>query len=442
MIGDLLLQRLDDLQGPLPAARYLVGFSGGLDSTVLLHALWRNREHHRTPVVAVHINHQLHERAAEWDAHCRRFADDLEVPYYSRTVTVTAGSAGLEAAAREARYAALNELVQPGDTVLSAHHEEDQAETLLLNLLRGSGPAGLAGIGAKQPFGHGQLIRPMLGVPRQEIAAYATAHGLVWMDDPSNSDLRFDRNFLRQEILPRLQERWPAASASIRRSAELQAETAALLTDLAALDLAALGGEPRRLAIAGLVPLSRGRQRNLLKHAIRQCGLPAAPSTRLRQAVDELIPAAEDAQPEVHWPGAVLRRYRGTVYLLPEHAFDPLPPPLTLASNSRVVRLGEMLGTLELEAHTDGGIDPELVASGLTVRFRAGGEKIRVAGRSHRQSLKNLLQEAAVVPWMRQHVPLLYANDRLVAVADLWIAQEAWRAQGYAVRWKSKPAIF
>ena len=171
-------------------------------------------------------------------------------------------------------------------------------------------------------------------------------------------------------------------------------------------------------------------------------GLPPAPAKQLQELIDGVIPAAVDAQPAVRWPGAVVRRYRDTLYLLPDTAYEPLAPALPIAADRLMVRLGRSLGSLELEISENGGIAPDLVARGLTVRFRAGGERLRVSRRGHRQSLKHLLQEAGVVPWMRQHLPLLYAEGALVAVADLWIAEDAWRPQGYAVRWSDKPPIF
>lgn len=439
---DQLLQQLSNLQGAHPPARYLVLWSGGLDSTVLLHALWQGRNLHRTSIVAVHINHALQDAAAAWEDHCRRFAASLDMPFVSCNVAVAHKGGGLEAAAREARYAAIREIMHDNDHVLSAHHEQDQAETLMLNLLRGSGPAGLAGIAAIQPYGAGLLVRPMLGVPREDIEAYAAEHGLSWIEDPSNDDVRFDRNYLRREILPRLRLRWPAATARLRRSAELLAEAAELQTNLAELDLATAGDDPSRLAISALGRLSPMRQRNLLRHAIRCSGLPPPPSTRLYQAVDELIPARADANPLVRWPGGELRRYRDSLYILPEAAADELHGSLTLRADGSETCLGPTLGSLMLEGNNAGGIDPRLVGCGLSVRFREGGEAIRASGRVHRRLLKKLLQETAVVPWMRQRIPLLYAEGALVAVGDLWIAEEASCPSGYAVRWKNRPPLF
>ena len=441
MTPDDLMQRLDELAGPDEPARRLVAYSGGLDSTVLLHALCTSAAR-AAPIVAVHVHHGLHPDADRWEAHCRRFAAQLGVAYIERRIEIPASDRrGPEGAARAARYAALAELVQAGDHLLTAHHEEDQAETLLLNLLRGSGAAGLAGIGAVQPFGNGRLLRPLLDVPRAALEAYAAAHTLEWCEDPSNADTRYDRNFLRREILPALRRRWPAVTARLARSARLLGETSELQDALAAVDLAALGGEPARLEAAALAQLSPARQRNVLRYAIRRRGLPAAPGTRLEQAVRELLPAAPDAQPLVRWPGGELRRYRGTVYVLPPLDYGAPPEPLFLPSDGSAVSLGGTLGSLAL-ARAPGGIDPALVGDGLRVAFRAGGESLKPEGRPHTQPLKKLLQEEGVLPWMRDCVPLLYADDRLVAVGDLWLAEGAVRAEGYVVRWIGKPALF
>lgn len=448
---EMLLQRLADLEDGYSVARYIVAFSGGLDSTVLLHALCRTRERHASPLVALHVNHDLHPDSSSWEQHCRRVAQKLEVEYLGRTVAVRKRAAGLEAAAREARYEALGAEMQENDVVLSAHHEEDQAETLLLNLMRGSGLAGLAGIGARQPFGPGLLIRPLLDVSRQAIERYARELGLEWIEDPANVDLRFDRNYLRREILPRLRTHWPAVSSRLRRSAELAAESAALQDDLAKLDLGPLvaaSGAADRLDIPGLRRLPAARQRNVLRYAIKNCGLPPAPSSRLAQVLAELLPARSDAQPLVRWHGGEVRRYRQKLYLLPETealSHKPVLPQRMLSTGGPLDlgRFGRLpLGTLQLEGGDSVGIDPVLANCGLEVRFRRGGEKIRPFGRDATRPLKKLLQEAGVVPWMRQWVPLLFAGEALVAVGDLWIAADCARDAGFVVRWDQKPSIF
>ena len=441
----VLLSRLAKLaEGIDKPRRFLVAFSGGMDSTVLLHSLATSTDEHRTPILALHINHGLHDEALEWEAHCRTFAAGLDVPFVSEAVEVDDKSGlGPEAAARQARYDAFRAIVEAGDWLLSAHHEDDQAETLLLNLMRGSGLAGLAGIGAIQSFARGMLVRPLLGVSGASIVVYAEEHKLRWIDDPSNLDTRFDRNFLRQEIIPALARRWPGVSVRLGRSAELAGEASELLNDLAQLDLATVstGDKPDRLDINGLKALSEKRQRNVLRHAARKCGLPAPPATRLYQITHELIPAREDAQPLVGWPGAEIRRYRDKLYLLAETTPEEKPAVMELMADGCWLDLGTGNGQMRLEAGVDGGIDRGAVKGGLSLRYRQGGEEFCPAGRKRTHKLKKLLQEDGVVPWMRQCIPLLYSGDCLVAVGDLWVAADASKANGYGVHWRNRPAL-
>ena len=436
----LLVERLTALTVGEPASRWLVAFSGGVDSTVLLHALSSTREQHRVEIIAIHVDHGLHADSRAWENHCRQFAEDLGIVYISRQVTVNADlRSGQEAAARQARYAVLQTLVNDSDCLLSAHHEEDQAETLLLNLMRGSGVAGLAGIGVAQKFGHGRLLRPLLGVSGEAIQDYAKRHELSWIEDPTNVDTRFDRNFLRKEIVPRLASRWPAVSARLTQSADLASEASALLRELADIDLAS-AGSPERLDLQAVRLLRPERQRNLLRQAVSSCGLPPPPATRLYQAVHELIPAREDAQPLVQWPGAELRRYRNHLYVMPAIASLPEEPAQDLRPGESL-DLGPGMGQLVLSPDIDGGIDPELASAGLQVRYRHGGEEIRPAGHECTHKLKKLLQQEGIVPWMRERLPLLYSGDDLVAVADLWIAKDCSHEAGFGVSWRDKSAL-
>lgn len=434
-----LLNKLQSLAGDVTPARWMVAFSGGIDSTVLLHALADSDN--STPVVAVHVDHALHADSQKWALHCKRVATDLSVAYVGLEVAVRdRGAHGPEAAARSARYAAFREIILSNDCLISAHHQNDQAETLLLNLMRGSGVAGLAGIGASQSFGKGRLLRPLLDVPLQSIKCYAEEKKLDWLEDPSNIDTRYDRNFLRLEIIPALAKRWPAVSDRLTRSAELVGEANELLTELANSDLECVG-TCNRLSISRLQDLSRARQRNVLRRAVRLCGLPAPPGTRLQQVVDELIPARADAQPLVSWEGVNVRRYRDDVFILPS-GNEPLPPASEkiLPDQGRLV-LSPGLGALELVAAETGGISAAIAEAGLELRFRTGGEEIRVSGRESTQKLKKLLQDSAVLPWMRARVPLLYAGDKLVAVADMWVDAECTATPGYVVKWHDGPKL-
>ena len=324
------------------------------------------------------------------------------------------------------------------DWLLSAHHREDQAETLLLNLIRGSGPAGVAGIGAIRLFGPGWLARPMLNIDRAAIKQYAVDANLDWIEDPSNSDRRFDRNFLRHEVLPRLASRWSDIATRLQRSSAHASEASALLIELAEIDLDSLGGRAERLPIDGLTQLSAARQRNLIRHALRCLGLSTPTTLQLDRVMSEVIPARDDAQPLVNWPGASVRRYRSGLYLLPEKLAAALE--YSDVSGSRA-ELGAGLGVLNFDSGADVGLSEQLVMRGLSVRPRVGGEEFQPEGQSHTRKLKKLLQEEGVVPWMRDRLPLVYSGEQLVAVGDLWIAADAVARPGVAVRWSGRPAL-
>jgi tRNA(Ile)-lysidine synthase len=440
---DVLLERLDALETTASKPRrYLVALSGGLDSTVLAHALAKTRGRHGGQLLAIHIDHQLQSGSSRWTEYCRELAGRLGIEFVAERVAVdTSAGSGLEAAAREARYAALARHVGDGDWLLSAHHRNDQAETLLLNLMRGSGPAGLAGIGAATPFAGGWLVRPLIDVSRAELEAYAAACGLEWLDDPSNSDLRFDRNYLRHEVLPALERRWSCAVERIARSADLAGEAATMLEELAGIDLRALGNRATRIDVEGLVKLPEARQRNLLRHAIRRAGLPLPGAARLATVIDSVLHAKRDAQPLVEWPGGELRRYRGRLYLLPPLG-ESCWPPQGRALTATPVPLGEGMGTLTLVPDAPRGLSAATLARGLSVRMRCGGEQIKPAGQAHTKKLKKLLQDEGVVPWMRDRLPLVFAGDELVAVADLWVAAGATSEPGTTVRWDGRPELY
>ena len=437
-----LLQELDELAGMAGnPARYVVAFSGGLDSTVLTHALAVGHAKHGVPVVGVHVDHGLQPESGAWAEHCESFAASHDIEFMNLNVVVdTQSGQGPEASARAARYAALRNILQPGDWLLSAHHRDDQAETVLLNLMRGSGPAGLAGIGRVRKFAAGWLVRPLLDVPRSALQDYATANALPYITDPSNTDQLFDRNYLRHEVLPRLESRWPDAARRIRRSATLAGEAAGLLAELAAVDARALGDRSDRLSISGLRNLARPRQRNVIRHVIADLGLPVPGAVHLQQIVHELVDARDDAEPLIAWPGARARRYRDRLYLLPGDDPEQSQAATQAFSGNRVLLPGG-LGILVLEPHADTGLSPAVVERGLELRYRNGGERFKPFDQQHTRKLKKLLQEEGVVPWMRDRVPLVYAGDELVAVADLWVAAAAATTPGIAIRWLNRPPI-
>lgn len=403
-------------------ARLCLAFSGGLDSMVLLHSLARiRRERGRAGLRAIHIDHQLHSSSARWRTHCESVASELQVPFTAAVVHVDRALGGVEAAARKARYDALRERIQPGEVLLTAHHADDQLETLLLALVRGAGVRGLSGVVADQAFGPGRLIRPLLAFTRAELEAWARSERLTWIEDPSNENVDLDRSFLRSRVAPALRERWPAVAHSAARSAAHLAEAEALLRAVAEEDLSALrAGE--RMDAARLARLDRARRRNALRFWLRERGA-RAPSTRKLAAIEhDLLTAGEDRTPCVAWDDVELRRYRGLLYL--ERRRTPSVLRELTWRTAGEIELPSDLGRLRLLPDPTGPVAATKLAPTLAVRFRSGGEKLRAAGHAHHRTLKKMLQDAGVPPWRRDRLPLVYSENRLVAVGDLWVADE------------------
>jgi tRNA(Ile)-lysidine synthase len=437
-----LLRRVAELEEVAgKPVRFVVAFSGGLDSSVLTHALADSCGEHGIPITAIHVDHGLQSESAAWAEHCEKFASALGIEFATCEVTVDLHSGlGPEAAARQARYSALRNYLEPGDWLVSAHHMDDQAETVLMNLMRGSGTSGLAGISAARRIACGWLVRPLLDVPGSALQDYANSHSLDYITDPSNLDQKYDRNYLRHEILPRLNARWPDAASRIRRSARLAREATALLCELAEIDRRAFADRSDRLSIAELGKLPKERQRNLLRYLILELGLPSPGAVHLEQIVEELVQAREDAQPLVAWSGARARRYRDRLYLLPGDDLErPVAQTQKIAGEKILLPGGQ--GVLELEKSAGSGLSDAILEQGLELRYRVGGEEFKPVGQAYTRKLKKLLQEEGVVPWMREQLPLLYSRGQPVAVADLWIAADAAAEPGTSVKWKNRPAI-
>ncbi|HRX71836.1 MAG: tRNA lysidine(34) synthetase TilS [Gammaproteobacteria bacterium] len=394
--------------------RLIVGYSGGLDSHVLLHGLAMHRPYWLTQKLeAIYVDHGLQTASAVWGEHCAEVCRDLNMPF--RVLKIDARPVpgeSPEAAARRARYAALAAELGFDSALLTAHHRDDQAETLLLQLLRGAGPYGLAAMPAVSRLGQGRLLRPFLEVDRAELLAYAGKHGLRWIEDASNTDTGFDRNYLRHRVLPLLRERWPAVNRTLSRSARLCAETAAWLDEEAVADLARVATQhPDRLAVPVLRELSAVRQRNLLRHWLRRLHLPIPDARQLQQIVHDMLTAAADRNPCIRWPGAEVRRYRNALYAMPP--LKPHDARRTLVWRSAGDRWPPLdlpgIGRLELRKTVGEGLRAEMLQSGsLLVAFRQGGERFRPVGRVHGQELKKLLQEAGIPPWDRERLPLVY----------------------------------
>jgi tRNA(Ile)-lysidine synthase len=409
---------------PLDGLPLVVGFSGGLDSTVLLHALAARRERH-AGLRALHVDHGLQAASADWAAHCRRTGETLGIPVEVIRVQVEPRGDGPEAAARRARHAAFAAALEPGEVLVLAHHRDDQAETVLLRLLRGASSEGLGAMAEARAFGSASLRRPLLDFTRAQLHAHALAAGLHWIDDPSNASEALDRNHLRGAILPALRARWPQADAALATSARLLAEDAALLAGETARRLDALERADGALAVDGLLALPAAWRARALRMWCARAGMPAPPAAAHARIDAELLRARDDAMPVLRWPGGGQRRWRGGLHLLHAGADDALAPTgWTLAWDGAgwlALPDGSRLGLVDdqLEPAPSAAAVAELDAGPLRVASRQGGERLRLPGREHRHQLKHLLQEAGLPPWQRDRLPLLFADDgELLAAGD------------------------
>jgi tRNA(Ile)-lysidine synthase len=414
---DRLLERLNQWPG---TSRYWVALSGGIDSMALLHAMHALGTQLAARIQAVHVNHGLHPQAAQWAGFCEDACRVLGIPCLVILVDARAlQGQSPEAWAREQRYHAMEEALGEGDMLLTAHHRDDQAETVLLQLLRGAGPRGLAAMPSLNRFGRGWLARPLLDFSREDIHRYASRHGLQWIEDPSNRDVNFDRNYLRHAVIPRLKERWPGLGRTLARAADWQAEAASMLDVLAKQDLNACAGRSDgTLSAAALKTLDEARRRQVIRLWLRDSGLPTPAASHLERIMEDVLHAAWDATPCVVWQGAEVRRYRDSI-----HAMRPLPDhdPRQVIHWEPSSPLDLNIGCLWVEKVKGQGVKaPFCEGRQLTVRFRLGGERCRPQGRRETHSLKHLFQEAGIPPWRRDRIPLIYLDETLIAVAGCW----------------------
>jgi tRNA(Ile)-lysidine synthase len=400
-----------------PRARIVLALSGGVDSVALLHALATLRETHPFELRALHVHHGLSPHADAWADFCARMCTPLAIPLQTLRVAVARDdAAGVEAAARRERLRIFAAVA--ADFLLTAHQQDDQAETLLLQLLRGAGPKGLAAMAdvQRRPGWRAAQLRPLLGVPRAAILDYARERALSWVEDESNLDPRHRRNALRHDIMPRLAAHFPGSGATLARAAALQAEAAGLLDELARLDAeAAIAGE--RLDCGALARLPPPRARNLLRYFIERAGHPLPPARVLNEALRQLLDARHDARVCVNLQGAALWRFRGGAFVVP-----PAPAadaPVRWRGEATLPVPGSGVSVC-LEAAAGTGLRrAALEAAVIVLGVRRGGERLRLHPGGPHRSLKNLLQERGVPPWRRDRMPLMWCDGKLAWAAGI-----------------------
>ena len=420
------------LERLVSAQRFLVGFSGGADSTALLTALSRQREHLPGVLEAIHFNHGLHDHCQDWQAHCEACCAELEIPLTTHRLALSPGAGNIEALAREARYHFVEQHLEPGMVYLTAHNRDDQAETLLLHALRGSGIDGMAGIPAVRRLGQGRVARPLLGESRSAIEQYLQLNQVQWIEDDSNRDTHFDRNFLRHEIIPLLESRWPAAVASLATTAtHLGAAAAALDTMLS--QHAQLDASPGlSLPLQDLHPLD-SMASLVIRAWLRRRNVAPPPQARLNELLVQLQSASRDKHCEMRWSNHALRLYSDALHLSDQ---PDLPAcPQRTWHGAPTLDLGEALGAVTLRG------DRLDIPAGWTIGPRRAGGTMRTVEAGPSRKLKKLIQEHPIPPWQRNSVPLLYWDNETVAIGDWLLAprlQDWLRRQGIEFSWQPK----
>jgi tRNA(Ile)-lysidine synthase len=411
--------------------RIYVAFSGGMDSTVLLHQLATTPAFQGYHLFAIHINHGISSHARAWDQWCETQAQRWGVTYASHTLQLKKHKGeSLEQVAREARYDIFLDYLDSQSVLLTAHHQNDQAETMLLQLLRGAGLKGLAAMPVVAAFGESWHVRPFLNQERCVLEAYAADHDLEWIEDESNEDRHYDRNYLRHEIIPLLLQRWPAAMTTIARSAMHCASANQWLEQQAALDWQQVRVE-EALSLAGLAMLPLERQQQVIRYALQRQSSQGISYDKTLEILHVMFSAKQDATPLVAWPGGEARRYQGLLYLLKPRVVcrESMTLPVRVGHDAVLPLHGESLAwTQQL-----GGLHYPRDAS-LQIRYRQGSERFHPVGRSGSHPLKKLMQEWNIPPWLRDHIPLLYDDEQLIAVVGYGIAEEA-ACQDDAMGW-------
>lgn len=393
--------------------RLVVALSGGLDSVCLLHWLATAPPNKLVtkPILAVHINHGLQEEADAWQRHCKELCNQLGIELHSFAVEIDPGGS-LEENARKARYLAFAAFLEPGDLLLLAHHADDQVETILFNLFRGSEALGIRGMPETRALGGARLYRPFLDIRRSELEAYAERNRLGWVEDSSNQDLTMDRNYLRHKVLPVITARFPGADKALLNGLKRDQGAAALIQDIARSDLKTVITQRGGLLLPALKDFTGRRIVNLLLEYLRQKNLPFPSGSLLRECADVMLHARQDAVPVLAWLSCEFRRHGDILYVL--RALESLDTRLR-TSWDPLTKLQIAGGVLIAELKEGQGMRAENMHS-LEVRLRQGGEKIQL-NRSRR--IKKLFQENSVPEWLRSRIPLIFRDDQLVAIPGI-----------------------
>lgn len=448
VLGNAHLSVSPALPESMEHLRMGVAYSGGLDSTVLLHLAHRFALSSGCRLFAFHVHHGLNAQADDWLAHCRNECQRLDIPFDSRRVQLDRKSGdGIEAEAREKRYRALGEMCREHDIplLLTAHHEDDQVETVLLQLMRGAGVAGLSGMETSshspELLGDEKLIlgRPLLSVSRKELASWLVEAGVSHIDDDSNDDVIYTRNAIRHRLVPVLEDLFPGFQKRLSRTAQHAGSAQRLLEEMARKDIESCEIGKNSLNLERMRPLKQDRIDNLLRYWLAVNGVRMPSAAWLWQARDQLMNAREDAQIDLVLDGYTIRRYRQTVSLAKTvESAGKQPHPFEIQwHGERTFRLHQWHGTLYFEESETGFDIDWLQRRKLRIEPYRGNARLKLAGRPTK-TLKALCQEKGIPSWERQFLPLVFFEDNLVYVGGIGISGACLKKNGNCVqiRWE------
>lgn len=397
-----------------------IAYSGGLDSHVLLHLLTQIRRYQPSlNLNAIHINHSLSTNAKIWDQHCKKICKDLKVKYITKQVNanIKIKDHSVEEIARNLRYEVFANILPKNAVLMTAHHANDQAETLLLQLFRGAGPKGLSAMAIKKEFAQGWLVRPLLHVSRMDLLEYAKEHKLDWIEDESNIDTKFSRNLVRHTLMPIIMQNWPGVTKVLNRVAGLCAQADELMEEFGKQDLILTTETKEVINIAALKQLSIARQCNVLRFWLYSLNLPIPSEIKIQEILRTAVNSRKDANPIITWPGVQIRRFNGNLYAM---------SPLFIHDNKAILsfdikkklNLPSDLGVLSIKINKD--LAKNYQNKKFSIRFRTGGEKVFLSKRKVTYELKKLMQEWQVPPWMRDRIPLVYCENQIIAIPDFY----------------------
>ena len=404
-------------------AHVYVGYSGGVDSHVLLH-LCANTPSLYGKITAVYIHHGLQAEADAWAEHCKNTAKNLDIDFMLLHVDAKATMGeSPEEAARDARYTAFKTLLTADDVLLIGQHRDDQLETVLLQLFRGAGLRGLSGIPESITLGSATMLRPLLTIGKVEIDQYAQTHQLHWVEDPSNQQNEYDRNFLRNEVIPLIRQRWESCDKTVSRSARHCSEAQIIVSAVAEeLFYPVFNRVTKTLCISQLLTHKNTRQQLIIRHWFQKLGLKMPSLCFVERIQHEVMAAREDGDPILEGQGCFIRRYRDQLYCL-KHIIQEPPQDIDWSHDESSIALTAQ-HTLSYLPSSAGILQEQWQKAKITIKFRSGGEKIRLPKRKEHHTLKKLFQEAGIPPWERELIPLIYMNGKLAAVGDLWISAD------------------